>query len=190
MPATPPSTPFLPSWSFYECHTSGAIAAPPERIVEAVTQIDMRTDPVVDRLLRIREWPAGVLRRFGVARAASAEPQPFGIDTFTLLSQERDAVSLGLVGRFWRLDFGLLPIADAAAFTSVNRPDVAKLVLRFEAQPGGAGRYRLRTETFVYCPTWRTRMAMTPYWLAIRLASGWIRRRTLARVEQLFAVES
>ncbi|WP_322014570.1 hypothetical protein [Paraburkholderia sp. J12] len=188
MPATP-STPFLPSYSFYECHTSGAIAAPPERIVDAVTQIDMRTDPVVDRLLRIREWPAGVFRKLGVARAASAAQPPFGIDTFTLLNKDRNAVSLGLVGRFWQFDFGLVTIADAEAFMSVNRPDVAKLVLRFEAQPCSADRYSLRTETFVYCPTWRTRVAMTPYWLAIRLASGWIRRRTLARVEQHFALE-
>ncbi|WP_052408753.1 hypothetical protein [Paraburkholderia acidipaludis] len=107
-----------------------------------------------------------------------------------LLSRDEDAVSLGLVGRFWRPDFGLVAIADAEAFLSGSRPDVAKLVLRFEAQPCGPDRYRLRTETFVYCPTWRTRMAMTPYWLAIRAASGWIRRRALARVERSFAATS
>jgi hypothetical protein len=181
------NTAFLPSYSFYECHTSGVIAAPPERIVEAVMQLDMRSDPVVDSLLRIREWPAGVLRRLGVARDTSGARQPFGLHTFTVLSRDQDAISLGLVGRFWRPDFGLVAIADTEAFLNVNRPGVAKLVLRFQAQPCGPGRYRLRTETFIYCPTWRTRMAMTPYWLAIRVASGWIRRRALARVERLFA---
>ncbi|MGU7783560.1 hypothetical protein [Burkholderia sp. PU8-34] len=45
----------------------------------------------------------------------------------------------------------------------------------------------LRTATFVHCPTARTRILFTPYWLAIRLASGWIRRRTLDAIERAAA---
>jgi len=186
MPAAP-STPFLPSYSFYECHNSGAIAAAPERIVEAVTALDMRDDPVVDGLLRIREWPAGVLRRLGRVPGTATTHRPFGLDTFTVLGRDREAISLGLVGQFWRFDFGLVEIADTQVFLGVDRQDVAKLVLRFQVLPCESGGYRLETETFVYCPTWHVRMAMTPYWLAIRVASGWIRRRALARVERLFA---
>lgn len=181
------TTSFLPSFSFYECHTSGLVAAPPERAVEALTQLDMRTDPVIDRLLRLREWPTDVARRFGVAGQAQGPRKPFGLDAFTPLSRERDAISFGLVGRFWRPDFGLVPVADAQAFLRLDRTDLAKLVLRFEAVPDGPGGCRLRTETFVYCPSWSTRLAMTPYWLAIRLASGWIRRRTLAMVARSIA---
>jgi len=46
-----------------------------------------------------------------------------------------------------------------------------------------SGAHMLRTETFIHCPSERTRWLLTPYWLAIRLGSGWIRRRTLAAVE-------
>jgi hypothetical protein len=77
-------------------------------------------------------------------------------------------------------------VADVAAFMTFNDPRVARLVLRFQVieQPQGAP--ALRTETFVFCPNARTRWLFTPYWLAIRLASGWIRRRTLATIQRQF----
>jgi hypothetical protein len=53
-----------------------------------------------------------------------------------------------------------------------------------EAPQGG---HALQTETFVYCPSRSTMLMFTPYWLAIRLASGWIRRRTLNAIEKSFA---
>lgn len=62
-------------------------------------------------------------------------------------------------------------------------PRDAKLVLRFEVVGLASGAHMLRTETFIHCPSERTRWLLTPYWLAIRLGSGWIRRRTLAAVE-------
>lgn len=74
----------------------------------------------------------------------------------------------------------------ASRRASPKRRD-AKLVLRFEVVGLAAGAHVLRTETFVHCPSARTRRLFTPYWLAIRLGSGWIRRRTLTAVEAALA---
>ncbi|WP_322022732.1 hypothetical protein [Burkholderia sp. BCC1977] len=178
--------PFIPSFSFVEVHESRPIDASPSRIIDAVAALDMRADPVIDALLAMREAPAAIARALR-NRPAQAEPAPFGFDTFTLLHRDDTSLSLGLVGRFWRPTPDVRTIDDAAAFGRHDDPNDAKLVLRFEVVGLPAGTRLLRTETFVHCPSARTRLLFLPYWLAIRLASGWIRRRTLAAVELALA---
>lgn len=178
--------PFIPSFGFHEVHESKPIDAAPARIIDTVTALDMRTDPVVNALLNIREFPgtlAAALRR----DTTRHEREPFGLHAFTPLHRDETSLSLGLVGRFWRPELGVLPIADAAAFMQHDDPHDAKLVLRFEVVGLASGAHMLRTETFVHCPTARTRLLFMPYWLTIRMASGWIRRRTLTAVEMALA---
>ncbi|KVD26795.1 hypothetical protein [Burkholderia ubonensis] len=176
--------PFIPSFGFHEVHQSRPIAADARRIIDAVTSLDMRADPIVDALLTVREFPSTVI---GALRNESARRERFDFDAFTPLQRDDRSLSLGLVGRFWRPDLGVRTIDDAAAFMRHADPRDAKLVLRFEVIECAHGAHALRTETFVHCPTTRTRLLFTPYWLAIRLASGWIRRRTLAAVETALA---
>ncbi|KVU87304.1 hypothetical protein [Burkholderia ubonensis] len=176
--------PFIPSFGFHEVHQSRPIAADARRIIDAVTSLDMRADPIVDALLTVREFPSTVI---GALRNESARRERFGFDTFTPLQRDDRSLTLGLVGQFWRPALDVRTIDDAAAFMRHADPRDAKLVLRFEVVECGHGAHALRTETFVHCPTARTRLLFTPYWLAIRLASGWIRRRTLAAVETALA---
>ncbi|WP_423369839.1 hypothetical protein [Burkholderia sp. LMG 32019] len=181
--------PFIPSFGFHEVHESKPIDAAPARIIDAVTALDMRTDPVVDTLLNVREFPAALAAslRAGTTDTARGERERFGLHAFTPLHRDEMSLSLGLVGRFWRPDLGVRTIADAAAFVRHDDPRDAKLVLRFEVVGLASGAHMLRTETFVHCPTARTRLLFMPYWLTIRMASGWIRRRTLAAVEMALA---
>ncbi|KWI37174.1 hypothetical protein BGV60_12300 [Burkholderia ubonensis] len=176
--------PFIPSFGFHEVHQSRPIAADARRIIDAVTSLDMRADPIVDALLTVREFPSAVI---GALRNESARRERFGFDTFTPLQRDDRSLTLGLVGQFWRPALDVRTIDDAAAFMRHADPRDAKLVLRFEVIECAHGAHALRTETFVHCPTARTRLLFTPYWLAIRLASGWIRRRTLAAVETALA---
>ncbi|KVQ94021.1 hypothetical protein WK72_14085 [Burkholderia ubonensis] len=176
--------PFIPSFGFHEVHQSRPIAADARRIIDAVTSLDMRADPLVDALLTVREFPSTVI---GALRNESARRERFGFDTFTPLQRDDRSLTLGLVGQFWRPALDVRTIDDAAAFMRHADPRDAKLVLRFEVIECAHGAHALRTETFVHCPTARTRLLFTPYWLAIRLASGWIRRRTLAAVETALA---
>ncbi|MBY4867335.1 hypothetical protein DIE14_06965 [Burkholderia sp. Bp9017] len=179
--------PFIPSFGFHEVHESQPIGAAAARIIDAVASLDMRTDPVVDALLTVRELPTALVRTLRDGPARGGERARFGFDTFTLLHRDDTSLSLGLVGRFWRPALDVRTIADATAFVRHDDPRDAKLVLRFEVVGLAAGAHVLRTETFVHCPSARTRWLFTPYWLAIRLASGWIRRRTLTAVEAALA---
>ncbi|WP_175673345.1 hypothetical protein [Burkholderia ambifaria] len=178
--------PFIPSFGFVEVHESRPIDAPPSRIIDAVATLDMRADPVIDALLAVRETPAAVARVLR-NRPPPAARERFGFDSFTLLHRDDTSLSLGLVGRFWHPTPDVRTIADAAAFVRHDDPHDAKLVLRFEVIGLRSGMRLLRTETFVHCPSARTRLLFLPYWLAIRLGSGWIRRRTLAAVETALA---
>lgn len=176
-------SPFLLAFNFHEIHESGVIRARPEEIIAAVAGLDMRDDRVADVLLSIREWPLKMLRksRKGMQHQETA---PFGFHTFTLLQRTQHEISRGLAGRFWRPDLEIRHISSAREFEVLDDHSVAKLVLRFQAIEHQEGVCTLRTETFVYCANTRTRMLFTPYWLGIRLSSGWIRRRTLASIER------
>lgn len=176
--------PFLENYTFYERHEAAVGDAPPSRVIEAVAAFDMRDDPVIDALLRVREWPERLVQRMG------GKPcEPFDLSTFTPLHRDDRELTFGLAGRFWRPDFGLVKVADAAAFIALTRADIARLVLRFRVPEGGQSGTRLVTETFVDCPSFGTKALMTPYWFAIRASSGWIRKRTLAGVARALATQ-
>ncbi len=182
--------PFLTDYTFYERHEAAVGDAPPSRIIDAVAAFDMRDDPVIDTLLRAREWPARLVQGLG-----GKQCERFDLSAFTPLYRDDRELMLGLAGRFWRPDFGLVTVADAAAFIALTRRDIARLVLRFrvpeeakdEARAGAKHNARLVTETFVACPSFGTKALMTPYWFAIRASSGWIRKRTLAAVAKALA---
>lgn len=180
--AWPSPPPCLPEFSFHELHESRMIRARPQAIIDAVAGLDMRADRVADIMLSLRELPARLIRK--LRRGSAPESVPFGFHTFTLLARSEHEIVRGLAGRFWRPDLDIEHIASASQFQQLADPALAKLVLRFEVIEHPNQLCTLRTETFVYCATARTRLLFTPYWLAIRLASGWIRRRTLASIEQ------
>ncbi|WP_322043048.1 hypothetical protein [Paraburkholderia sp. J67] len=177
-------SPWLSHYTFYERHEATVGVALPSRIIDAVAAFDARSDPVIDVLLSVREWPDRLRQRVG-----GTTREPFGLANFTPLHRDERELTFGLAGRFWRPDFGLVDVADAAAFLALKRTDVAKLVLRFRVPDDGQSEASLVTETFVACPSWGTKALMTPYWLAIRASSGWIRRRTLAAVAKTLAMQ-
>ena len=173
---------FLPRYQFFESH-EGSVAAPPKPVLDAAATLEDRDDALVRALLTLRELPARIAGALGLPGALKDEPR-FGIKNFTLLARDETSLVLGLVGRFWRPSFGLLPIADAQEFLAFEQGGVARLVMSFSATPDGAGGVRLITQTRVYCPDRASLAAFTPYWLLIRGASGLIRRRMLAAIRR------
>lgn len=182
---------YLPRHDFAERHER-ILAAPAPVILDAVERMDIGDDPAITALMRLRRLPERLLgRRHGTAKAGAGSggetpvrPRAFGLHSFTRLERTDDALAYGLVGRFWRLDFGLEPIADAAAFRAFDRPGIARLVMSYETEPLPDGRTRLVTRTRIACPDAASRRRMRLYWLAIRLGSGFIRRRLLKGLEK------
>ena len=185
---TRPSVPFLPAYQFSERHDSKPMAFTANTILDKVETYDIRTDWVANLLLTVREWPSRV--RGVLSNTPLQQEETFGLHTFTLLQRSANELSLGLVGKFWRPDMGLVTIPDAAAFEAFSDPTVAKLVLRFQVLEETDSACILRTETFIYCPTPQTKWLFWPYWVVIRAASGWIRSRTLRLIHQQLVKEA
>lgn len=177
------ATHWLPRAQFRECHMRSGIDANANALLTAAELFDDRHDPVLDALLHLREWPARTAGRFGLDNSLQDRPR-FGLADFVRLQRTDDTLVFGLVGRFWRPDFGLETIASPVEFEAYDRPGVAKLALAFDVRDAGDGSVILRTETRVYAPDTATRAMLTPYWYAIRPASGWIRRRILRAIER------
>jgi hypothetical protein len=172
---------YLPVYQFAERH-SIVVDGAAGTVLDAAQAYDPAADRVSRGMTVLRELPGRWLANLGFA--GTSREATFGMRDFIPLDRDGDQeMAAGLVGRFWRLDYGLVPLPDAAAFTAFAEPGTAKLVIGFRAEPHG-DRTRLVTETRVYCPDRRSRLLFTPYWLVIRLASSLIRRRFLQRVKR------
>lgn len=169
---------YLPNYDFSERHAID-IRATPEEIMAAIIAFRYQDDPLFHRLLALRELPARL-----TSRLSSAPPQPSVSipDRFQLLEQ-RDAFEClyGLIGRFWRPDYGLADFADGDAFIAFSTPGVAKLVLSYSVFSLDKGA-RLITETRAFCPDRASYLKLWPYWWLVRPFSGLIRRRILTRI--------
>jgi len=168
---------FLPQFQFHEKHRAVIHTSNPENILPLIASFDVQQDPVIRRLMSLRQLPQKFLHNQQTNSTGN-----FGLHSFTLLHSSASELCFGLRGQFWRTDFGLENAPDAIAFQAPAGPGSAKLLLRYQVAELAPGQHELCTETFVYCPDKRTQLKMAAYWLAIRAGSGWIRRRTLEAV--------
>lgn len=170
----------LPQFQFEE-HHSLVIDGAPARLLDAAQTVACTPDPLIQKFIAVREFPARVLNHLG--RTSHLPSRPFGFEDFTLLGRDGDReVAYGLVGRFWRSDYGLKRLSSAVEFDQVQ--DLPKLVLNFMVNPLEAGHCELSTTTRVWCPDAVSQRAFAPYWYLIRPVSGLIRKRLLTRIKE------
>ena len=173
---------YLPAYSFQEVHSCD-VAADPPAVIEAASKYRPEVDPIFRNMIGLRELPMRLGNIIGSRR--SPGPPPFGLDNFLLLERLDDSeLAYGLIGRFWRPDFGLVTVPDGRAYLDFAAPGVAKLALGFSAIAQDNGMTRLTTETRVFCPDRASRLKFTPYWYLIRPVSGLIRNRVLATIKK------
>ena len=142
----------LPRYQFSERHRT-RVRASPEDVIRAVVASDRRPDRVRDLLMALRTLPSRLLGR---------EAPRVDMDRFTPLDRDgRSETAAGLIGRFWQLDGGLVPIVDAEAFGRFSEPGTAKLVIGFRATPDPLGTL-LTTETRVFCPDLHSLLRLAP----------------------------
>jgi hypothetical protein len=173
----------LPQWQFSERHALVLDGVTPAQAYASIVPGLSDEDPFIARAIALRELPARLLNSLGLT-SKRLPSKAFGFHSFHLLgARPGQEVAFGLVGRFWQLDFGLLPISDADAFMAMT--DQPRLVLNVSVEPLGDQRCQLVTHTRVHCPTEQQRRLFAPYWYAIRPVSGWIRNRLLQRIARL-----
>ncbi|WP_157253425.1 hypothetical protein [Nonomuraea typhae] len=173
---------FIPAPDASERHAI-VIAAPPERVWEAVRQpASARDIPLIKPLFAARDL---------VSRLVNGHAQR-DLPAFAPLAEEpgREVV-LGTVGQWWRLGAAeSLAVGSAREFEDFDRPGFAKATFSFLLQEAGAGRVRLVTETRVAATSPEARRAFLRYWRVIRLGSGLVRRVILATVKARVATKT
>lgn len=173
---------WLPDAQFSE-HHNGLIHGTPDDILNAFEEFDVSDDVLVRSMLALREAPSRLWGRLGGASNLTDKPR-FGLTDFTLLERTPNAVAFGLCGKFWKLDFGLVDIDNPKAFQSLNTPGVARLAMVYVLEATDNPEiFNMVTETHIHCHDRAAYIRFLPYWLAIRLGSGFIRKRILARLK-------
>jgi hypothetical protein len=174
----------LPNFQFEERHSLQGIAGSQEHIIEAIANFDDRRDAVLSRLLWARELPGRWLFRLTPSRGIPPARERFGLADFVELERGPSEIAFGLAGKLWKMDFGLIGLADQQAFMHLSEPSIAKLVLTFRATPQAQDRCELETVTRVFCTDASSLRWMRAYWAAIRPFSGWVRGRILRQLKQ------
>ena len=173
---------FLPSYQFSERHQVTVRAAPGE-LLDLIQNFQHPKDRFGDIAMLVRQLPAKLMHLLAPSR--TPRPSPVTRANFIPLARDGDREMVGgLVGKFWRPDFGLIAVKDASGFLLCNPPKTAKLVIGFVAEAAGDDTL-LTTETRVYCPDRYSLLMFTPYWLAIRPVSGLLRRRMLSAIREI-----
>jgi hypothetical protein len=182
---------FMPAFQFRERHQR-RIAASPARACAELRDVDLARSPFIGPLFAIRGLPARAARLLSrgdgarAAGAASAEALRAGRlgDFFdkafvTLRADPARGLVVGAVGAFWRNSGGIARVAPGQ-FRDDRTPGCARLAWMFDFTPldGGAACLAV-TETRIHCNDAAAHRAMQLYWLAIRPASGLIRREML-----------
>jgi hypothetical protein len=169
----------LPRYDFNEVHAR-VIAAPPDRVFEAVKTVTLGEVPLVRLLFGLRSLPARLAGGRGLPRA---KDEPFlaqMVDLgFTVLAEDpKREIVAGVVGQMWKRGGQAASIADGAEFVAFDRPGYAKVATNFLLLEQD-GDTRIETETRVLATDSRSRQGFARYWRLIRPASGAIRRARL-----------
>jgi hypothetical protein len=171
---------FLPQFEFREFH-SRRVGVRARRAVTEMRRVDLADSPVIGPLFRLRSLGSRQALQAGVLGE-------FLERSFVLLHEEPGrGFVYGAIGAFWSAGGGVRRFAPDG-FASNRDPGVVRLAWSFEFEPieERAGWDRTdpvaclaSTETRIACNDPHARRMMWLYWLAIRPASGLIRREML-----------
>jgi hypothetical protein len=157
------------------------VDASPERARRALREVDFSQMPLTRLLMGLRTL--GWRRRKARAsltpeerlRASGFVPIPTGSEEETLM---------GVVGRFWRPDSGVVHGLTAEGIVAFEKPGYAKALWNFTVTPEPSGGTRLATETRVLALGNSARWKFRTYWFVVGPLSGLIRKEMLRRVKQ------
>lgn len=167
----------------YDVRTSHSIDvdAPATAAFRAARELDMGRSLPVIVLMAIRTIPHMLTGKTRPSRKLDID---FVLDAgFTVLEENppRELV-IGVVGKFWRPDSGLLRVTPEE-FTSFDEPGYARAVLSVVVEERERGSW-VQTETRVQCTDASARRKFSMYWRLIGPFSGLIRRLMLEQVKR------
>jgi hypothetical protein len=134
---------------------------------------------IARRLMRLRGY------RLGGGNVAESNARPGARSAFLELAAipPREVV-LGITGRFWRPDGGIVRGLTPAQFADFQRDGYAKAVWNFSLAPADGGTW-LRTETRVQTFGRSATLKFRAYWVVVKPFSGLIRKAMLHEVKRI-----
>ena len=155
------------------------VHASDEKTYAALKHVDFSDLPIVRGLMRLRGY------RIGRGQAPEAKAQGGVRGSFIELAEvPQREVLLGIAGRFWRPDGGIVRGLTAAEFADFHREGYAKAVWSFSLTPADGGT-RLATETRVQTFGRSATLMFRAYWLFVSPFSGVIRKAMLREVKRV-----
>jgi hypothetical protein len=172
---------FAPAWQFHEVHTI-RIAAPPDRVFEAIKQV--RVDEIL--LFRTLTWIRRGGRQLppGILNAGSQEPL-LTVATkggFIWLADDRPREIV--VGTVVAAPPGARGRITPAFFKAPPPPGFAVAAMNFRVTPDGPSASIVSTETRVFAGSPAARRRFAAYWRVIYPGSALIRRMWLRAIER------
>lgn len=175
---------WLPGYRHAEIHET-TIAAPVEVVRRAVREVTGAEIALARLLFAIRAVPALLLRQ----PVPQREDQRPVLDAaiargFILLSDEPDALVLGIVGRFWQATGSVVRLASPDEFLGFRTEGYAKGAMDFALRDLGDGRIHMRTETRVLPLGLRAARLFGLYWFFVHPGSALLRRTWLRAIKR------
>jgi hypothetical protein len=173
---------FAPTWQFNEIH-SIRIAAPPERVFEAIRQVRADEITLFQTLMWIRR---GGRRLPGVFSASAHEPLLAVLTRGGFIYLADDPPRELVVGTVIVAPRGTRGTLTPQVFQFQNRlrPGFVLAAMNFRVRPDGTGRSLLSTETRVFANSTAVRRGFAAYWRVIYPGSALIRLMWLRAIER------
>jgi hypothetical protein len=156
------------------------VNAGPRATYEAVLDADLMDNQLTSLLIGVRDLPNRLRQRKPAAGGTASTPQQKQRPSFRMRDAAQKApgwVTLrdepgveflaGLVGQFWRRDYGIVDV-QPQQFASFDRPGYAKTVAGFALHPHGEGRTLLTYESRTVTTDAAARRRFAAYWLVLR----------------------
>ncbi len=153
------------------------VGGSPEKTVAALRKASFADLPIVRGLMRLRGYRTG-----GGKSAPAMEGRRFG--SFLELVENSQEVVLGIAGRFWRPDGGIVRDLTAEGFRDFRREGYAKAVWNFYVSPVNDGS-ELSTETRVQTFGRAATVKFQLYWVMVGPFSGLMRKAVLREVKRI-----
>ena len=157
------------------------VRASVEQTYEALAEAKFSDLGIVRGLLRLRGYLP--LRKKVAAVSPPKDQAPYG-DFLPLAMVAEKEVLLGIAGRFWRPDGGVVPGITPEEFRNFHREGYARAVWNFSLAPGPRGT-QVSTETRVQTLGRSATIKFRVYWLVIGPFSGLMRRSMLGEIKRI-----
>jgi len=141
-----------------------SVHATPEQVVSAITCLEGADMPLAELLARIRNF----------GRKISEPPADFleAAEAFGAIAintgQPYEMVG-GLIGQFWKRDFGIRRVRDQEEFQAFRDPECTKALTNFWFDEFRNGKTVIRTETRIHSLGPQAQRRFRAYWIVVGL---------------------